>query len=83
MLEIAGFSVAETAFGPTLTGFAGGFAGARVVDGLPVPGIASYFENWRFQKLSFFIGELTGFLCACAHSLMHSAHIAPINFREI
>jgi hypothetical protein len=50
---------------------------------LPVPGIASYFENWRFQKLSFFIGELTGFLCACAHSLMHSAHIAPINFREI
>jgi hypothetical protein len=53
--EVDGSSVAEAAFVSTLMGFTAGFDGAGVICGLPVPGAASCFMNWLFQKSSFFI----------------------------
>jgi hypothetical protein len=60
-----GSSVVETVFVPTLAGLDKGFGEAGVIGGLPVLDKTSCFANWLFQKSSFFIRELTGFLCSC------------------
>ena len=59
-----GSSVVETVFVPTLAGLDKGFGEAEIIGGLPVLDIASCFANWLFQKSSFFIWGLAGFLCS-------------------